>query len=299
MRRGWHGICDIRVATRVISKGGSLPSPDDMTLSAHSMRLSRFALAALALSSMGCLEGIDPPDGKAGFITIDIRSTSGDAYATRPFGVFYDETSLHFNRATPGRCAILPFTESAPDFNAGKTMNVGESVITTLPTGTDELLPAREFDFTIYRAANLGGIALVPGDTMSFTIPGGEGFPAAMIADATPEPFTFAEVPVPEVAADMDISWTPPTIAGSIINFSLRFADDFSEGPVNRQITCWFEDDGADQIPASYMDGWIRAKNGERSVTATRLRSKVVQLADDIDLTMISTLSVPTLSITQ
>lgn len=299
MRRGWHGICDIRVATRVISKGGSLPSPDDMTPSAHTMRLSRLALAALALSSMGCLEGLDTPDGKAGFITVDLQSTSGDAYATRPLGVFYDETSLRFNPAVPGRCAELPFFDDDPDFNAGKTMNVGESVVATLPSGTGTLLPTTEFDFTFYRASDAGGIPVVPGEVISFAIPGGDGYPAAMIADATPEVFTFADVPVPLVAQDIDITWTPPTTEGSIINFSLRFADDFSEGPVNRQISCWFTDDGADQIPASFMDGWIRARDGVRYVSATRLRSKVLQVEDDVELTMISTLSVPTESITQ
>lgn len=262
------------------------------------MRLSSLAIAALALISTGCLDGLDTPQGKAGFITLDIQSTSGDAYATRPFGVFYDETSLRFNQATPGRCAILPFVDEDPDFNSGKTMNVGESVTATLPTGTGALVPATEFNFTFYRASDAGGIPLVPGDTMAFTIPGGDGFPAAMIADATPEAFTFSDVDVPEISETIDIAWTPPTIAGSIINFSLRYADDFSEGPVNRQISCWFTDDGADQIPGSFMDGWIRAKDGVRYVSATRLRSKVVQLADDINLTMIATLSVPTEPIT-
>lgn len=258
------------------------------------MRLSRFAVAALAVSSLGCLDGLDTPDGKAGFITIDVLSTGADAFAVRPFGVFYDETNLRFDRPSPGRCAILPYFDEDPQFNSGKTMNIGESVATSLPTGTDELLPTTEFGFTFYRNQNAGGIPLVPGDSMSFTITGGEGFPATSIVDATPEAFTFSAVGVPEVAEAIPLSWSAPTIEGSIINFSLRFADDFSEGPVNRQITCWFEDDGADEIPRSFVDGWIRAKNDERSVSATRLRSKVVQVGDDIALTMVSTLSVPT-----
>lgn len=243
---------------------------------------------------MGCLKGLDTPDGKAGFITVDLLSTSGDAYVTLPLGVFYDETSLRFNPAVPGRCADLPFFDDDPDFNGGKTMNVGESVVATLPSGTGTLVPTTEFDFTFYRASNPGGIPVVPGDVMSFAIPGGEGFPAVTIADAVPEAFTFEDVPVPLVAQDIDITWTAPTVTGSLINFSLRYADDFSDGAVNRQISCWFEDDGADEVPSSFMDAWIRARDGVRYVSATRLRSRFVQVEDDVELTMISSLTVPT-----
>lgn len=287
-------FCDIRVPARVISKDGSLPSPKDMTPVGTSMRLSSLAIAALALLSTGCLDGLDTPDGKAGFITLDILGAGVDEYAVRPFGVFYDQTSLRFNRATTGQCATLPYFDSDATFNAGKTMNVGANIATSLPTGASELLPTREFNFTFYRTTAAGGISLVPGDTMSFTITGGEGFPATSIADATPEPFTYADVAVPVEPEPIALEWTPPTITGSIINFSLRYADDFANAEVNRQITCWFEDTGSAVIPASFTDGWIRAKDDLREVSATRLRSKVVQVADDVELTMISTLSVPT-----
>ncbi|HET8769523.1 MAG TPA: hypothetical protein VFM71_00940 [Gemmatimonadaceae bacterium] len=262
------------------------------------MRLSSLAIAALALISTGCLDGLDTPQGKAGFITLDVLAAGVGEYAVRPFGVFYDETSLRFNRATPGQCAILPYFDDDAQFNAGKTMNVGENIVTSLPTGANELLPATEFNFTFYRTTAAGGIPLVPGDTMSFTIIGGEGFPATSIADATPESFTYADVPVPTVPEPITLEWTPPTVAGSIINFSLRYADDFANAEVNRQITCWFEDTGAAVIPASFTDGWIRAKDDLREVSATRLRSKVAQVADDVELTMIATLSVPTEPIT-
>lgn len=248
---------------------------------------------------MGCLEGLDTPDGMAGFITVDIQSTGGGGFATRPFGVFYDETDLFFNRATPGSCALLPYSDEAPDFNGGKTMNVGESIATTLPTGTHELVAEVDFGFTFYRAGNAGGIALVPGDTMTFSVPGGDGFPAATIAEALPQTFTYADVQVPEVRGPIALSWTAPTLEGSIINYSLRYADDFATGEVNQQISCWFEDTGTAEIPASFVDGWIRSKDDLREVFVTRLRSKVVQIEEDVELTMIATLMIPTEPITQ
>lgn len=258
------------------------------------MRLSRFATVALVLSSMGCLDDLDVPDTKAGFITIDLISTGGDAYAARPFGVFYDETNLRFNRAEPGQCNVVPYFSDDTQFTPGKTMNVGATVAVSLPTGTDELVVAEEFDFTYYRTVTTSGIALTPGDTMTFTIPGGDGFPEATIADATPEPFTFGDVGVPEESAPIPLTWTPATIDGSIINFSLRFADDFSNGEVNRQVSCWFADDGAGEIPATHTDGWIRSQGDIRQVVVTRLRSKIVELSEDVSLTMVSTLAVPT-----
>lgn len=263
------------------------------------MRLSAPVLVALTVVSASCTNLLDAPSGSAGFVTMEAREAGTGSFVVTPLAVFYGQTNLRFNPGQPGTCAIQPYTDDDPPFNSGNTLDVGSRIITNLPARQDTLLLVNEFGFRLYRSPNAGGIPLVPGDTFSLTVPGGTGFPAAAMSARTAEAFTFDSVGVPAVNQPLPITWSAAPVSGSTIVFSLRYGNDRSAGVVNEQLACWFNDTGSGVIDPGWLDGWIRAMGGLREVSATRLRSREVQIDANTRLAIISTFSVPTPSLFQ
>lgn len=253
------------------------------------MRPQSLALALLSLVVVGCEDPLKANDGKkTGFIDINTYAL-GDDFIIDALGVFYDRSNYVVEVPTPGFCGIAPYpapgTVLIPSL---ETLNAGAHLIVDMPTLQDTLYPANEFGLRLYRPPTVAGIPHVPGDTIRVTVPGGTGFPATTISDKSPDAFVFDQPGVPEVGEGLPIEWTPPTAAGSVMVFSLRYGTPTAvSGLPNAQVLCSFDDDGSAVIAEGFLSGW-RQSTTERSTVGTRVRVREVEINSNVWISMIT-----------
>ena len=161
-------------------------------------------------------------------------------------------------------------------------MDAGDQITLTVSGNGDALTPVASGPFRQYELDLAPGLVLVPGDTLEFGIPGrASGFPASVIRVRTAEAFDHNVIPVaPEPDVDIDLTWDAPSEPGSIISFSLRYANSASNGLLNEQVLCVFDDDGAATIASSFLTGWRSAQDDIRATIVTRLRYSEVIIDD-------------------
>jgi hypothetical protein len=129
-------------------------------------------------------------------------------------------------------------------------------------------------------------IPFVPGDTVTVEIPGATGGLTAITAiGRTAEAFTAASLTVPTSSqTDMAVSWTAnaATVPGSAIFYSLRYSAPGTSS-LNREIRCFFIDDGNAVVPAAVLIDFrvATAREAEATrvrVTANRVARTVTQI---------------------
>jgi len=220
-------------------------------------------------------------------------------YTMRPEAAFYDNTDLSYVPFATDTCLVTNYFPSTSIINGSlQFLNAGAFLQTTVSGRVDSLLPIPNVSLRVYQSPNAGGIPYTPGDTLSVVIPGGT-FPASAISVRTAEAFTHGAIGVPAENEALPLTWTPATVAGSQMTFSLRYANSFSTTGLNEQIFCSFVDDGAATVPPTVLGGWVNALNAQRQTRATRVRSREVTVDARTKLSLLSTFSQPINSIVQ
>ena len=258
------------------------------------MRIHSFAIAALSVVAIGCTDLTKGDDIDSAVITVATFSSGAGSYQISPIGLFYEKQNLGYTVPTAGACATRPFLEGDLGQISGfGTMDVGPHLLARLPAREDTLYGVTQVGIRLYKLESIGGVPHQPGDTLTIGIPQSPRFPESSISIRTAEAFTFEPVPVPAVNQPLTVTWTDNAEAGSMMHFSLRYANEFSTGVLNEQVVCVFADDGSGTIDGSFLSGWVNSVAGERQAVATRVRAREVQPAAKKRVTIISTFQSP------
>lgn len=250
-------------------------------------------LLAVAALSAACIDPLETSNGRFGAITAAAFDGGAANYTMRPEAAFYGETDLSYEPFTSDTCLLAQFFPNSTTINGSlRFLDAGDRLLTSVSGRVDTLVPVSNIGLRIYQSPNAGGIPYTPGDTLTITIPGA-AFPASAISVRTAEPFTHSAVGVPVADEPLSLTWTPATVAGSQMTFSLRYANSFSTTGLNEQVFCSFVDDGAATVPAAILGGWINALNAQRQTKATRIRSREVTVDARTRLSLLSTFSQP------
>jgi len=256
-------------------------------------------MLAVAAVVAGCVETLDPPNGRFGAITAAAFDAGAANYAMRPEAAFYDETDLSYVPFPTDTCLLASyFPTTSVSTGSLRFMNAGDFLQASVSGRTDSLRPVANINVPIYRTPSAGGIPYVPGDTLTIVIPGA-AFPASAISMRTAEAFTHGAIGIPAEGQPLSLTWTPATVSGSQMTFSLRYANSVATAGLNEQVFCSFVDDGAATVPAIFLTGWVNALGEQRETRATRIRSREVTVDARTKLSLLSTFSQPINSIVQ
>jgi hypothetical protein len=258
------------------------------------MRFRIPALLAVAVLVTACLDPLPTPNGRYGTVTVPTYDAGGGLYAMRPEAAFYDKTDASYEPFPSDTCIITNYSPNSGVSGNVLLLDAGPFIFSSIGGRIDTLAPLPGLAIRYYRGTLTNGVPFVPGDTMAVTIPGATpGFPAAAISVRTAEAFTHGTIGIPAADAVLDLTWTPAPETGSIMTFSLRYANAFSTTGENEQIFCSFVDDGAAVIPAGYLQGWRTALNDVRSTRVVRVRSRQIDIDARTRLAIISTFARP------
>ena len=261
--------------------------------------------ALLAGAACKALDSLITVKLSAPIATISMNAqASGAGFVTSPGAFFYravDNTEVQFTTvaAPADSCHVRQFggqfalpIDTLP--TAASPIDAGAYVSMRLSGRTDSLLPPSAQSVG-YRLAGLHRRPFVPGDTVTFAIAGNSsGFPSSTVSMMTAEAFTMPSPRFPESGQPLFLTWTPATMPGSVMNFTI----DFFIGPQRYQIYCQFADDGTAQIPPNFFTTFpnVMPSNIIPIVDAIRMRTALVQHpGSGAIVNVISVFEVPTL----
>ena len=242
-------------------------------------RIGRFAVLVLAgftVSVSGCREILKPEASNYAIINIETLATTGATYGARPTGLFFNAAGVFLSSSIVGRdsCIIQAYppnvTTPALDY-----LDVGTGVVVRFerPETEGTLTPRTQSGVTSYGLPAGESIPFVPGDTVTVEIPVSAAILEPITLSArTAEAFTPSAVTLPtNNQSDLNVTWTPAATAipGSAMFYSLRYAAP-STTTLNREIACFFIDDGSAAIPFEALFDF--RESTVRSGDATRLR---------------------------
>ena len=259
------------------------------------MRLRAFPLLAFAVFATACIKGLETPEGRFGAISVPAWDNDAAGYVMAPEAAFYGKTDLTFAPFTTDTCLVAGYSPTASVTPGLVTLNAGNFLFTQIGTRTDTLAPIPNINIRVYVPLRSTGIPFIPGDTLSITIPGTTSWPASAISVRTAEPFTHDTILVPAADSSLHVTWTAATVPGSLMTFSLRYANAFSNTGLNEQVFCSFIDDGSATIATDYLNGWRTALGDERATRVVRTRWKEVILDDHTRISMTSSFARPLL----
>jgi hypothetical protein len=228
-------------------------------------------------------------------VTMNAR-TKGAGFTTSPVGNFYRVGAATFSSASSASDSCRGTTYDPSEVPAPITATAiggGAFVAITVSGRTDSLRKVSTTDLT-YRLATTVGITFVPGDSITFLIPGDvAGFPGVTIQARTAEPYVLNPVIVPAAGQAMTMTWTTATDGNAAMLVALRYNNGSGSG-LNSQIFCDFKDDGAGTVSAALAALW--SVSTTREVFTQRLRTSLVRISsvNDAFFNMISTYDVPT-----
>lgn len=265
-------------------------------MTSRARHLGALTILASALTLGACIDTLEPSVNRFGLVTYPTSQDEARGYIMDPEAVFYDRTDLQYTPPATDSCVVQAY---APPLTAGSsflTVSAGEFLVSAVGTQRDTMRAATEVGALVYRPTRRTGITFTPGDSVRLEIPGTPaGFPRAAVTLRTAEAFTFAPVdPTAALDQDLDLSWSPAPVPGSLMTVALRYANARSNGPVNEQVFCGFADDGRATIRADLLAGWRANAAGLRETRFIRLRSVELRLDDRNTLTVLSSFSVPT-----
>ncbi len=223
--------------------------------------------------------GSDPGAGTPiSLISMDAR-TKGAAYTTYPLANFYHAQAASFTDATQASdtCQQAAYSATINTTQTSAQVVGGGAYVALLVSGHADTLRRVSTPDGTYELSSLAGFVYNPGDTITFTIPGdAAGFPAAVAAVRTAEPFSLSPIVIPPASQSMTITWSAALDNNAAMIVSLRYNDGTAGAGLNQQIFCDFHDDGAGTVQAALAAKW--AASTQRDVFAERLRSLLVQL---------------------
>ncbi len=259
------------------------------------MRLRLFLAAIAAVSLAACLDTLEPPTGRFGLITVETFGPDDPNYIIAPTAVFFGQTNRSFSTFPADSCLVGFYTSTPVATGFLTTLGAGDAVTLSLSGLSGSLVPDTTGALIAYRFAGASGLAHTPGDTLAITVPGAvPGFPGTTINVRTAEPFTHSVVPVLAAGEDIIITWDAPTEPGSLMSFSLQYANSTGSGTsANEQVFCAFTDDGSGTVGWGHLAGWRTSVGDFRQVRATRLRYNSKTLDSRTELAIVSTFTRP------
>ena len=251
----------------------------------------------LAIAPMGCRDILEAEASNYAIINVETLSTGTDTYGARPSALFFSAAGIFLSSSVVARDSCIEqrfppeITNPALDY-----LDPGAPVIArfTRPQTSGNLTEHSQGAVTSYVLPEGATIAFVPGDTITVEVPGTEdGFEETTIVARTAEKFTPSVLTLPASSqADMPVSWTPgaTAIPGSAMFYSLRYSAPATD-VINREIACFFIDDGSASVPFevlfNFREATLRDVRASRvRVTANRIGTTVTHVTSTFSATV-------------
>ncbi len=234
------------------------------------------AVLGLAIATMGCRDILQAEASNYAIVNVETLSTGVDTYGARPSALFFQAAGIFLSSSIVARDSCIE-QRFPPDVSnpALDYLNPGSPVVARFnrPQTSGTLTARTQGSVTSYVLPEGATIPFVPGDTITIEVPGTEdGFEERTFAARTAEAFTPSVLNLPVSSqSDMPVTWTPgaTTIPGSAMFYSLRFSAP-ATSVLNREIACFFIDDGSASVPFEALFNFREATL--RDVRATRIR---------------------------
>jgi hypothetical protein len=260
-------------------------------------RTSRLVLLGLAIATMGCRDILQAEASNYAIINVETLSTGASTYGARPSALFFNAAGIFLSSSVVARdsCIVQRFP---PDVSnpALDYLDPGSPVVARFarPQTSGTLTARTQGSVTSYVLPEGATIAFVPGDTITVEVPGIEdGFEERTIVARTAEAFVPSQLTIPASSqADMPVTWTPgaTAIPGSAMFYSLRFSAPAASS-INREIACFFIDDGNATVPFEslfdFREATLRDVRAQRiRVTANRIGTTVTHVTSTFNATV-------------
>jgi hypothetical protein len=242
-------------------------------------RLAGIVLFGALAAAAACGEPISSATPvPLGLLSVLTRSNADGQYVARPEAAFVYTTAgaPGDSRSTLDTCLLGVYD---PSLQSPEQLDAGDSIVFTAGSETTILRPDNSFGIIRYIANPLEQ-PLVPGTSVSFTIPGAlGGFPEGEIGSATP-PAISSLTPRPAIPSSTDpliLNWEPVGDDSSRFEVLMLYA---SPGALDydTQIVCDWRDDGSGTIRPEFLTGW--AVSELRRVEVTRYRTRLEMIGD-------------------
>jgi hypothetical protein len=259
-------------------------------------RCSMMVAAVVLVASCNLDSSLDfSSERNYAFVTIPGAQRSTGEYRTQPTAEFFRGSigTIPNSSVIPDTCGLNPnFTETSSPLTGLTDLTAGASITLEFDSGTETLLPEPYQGRTRYELPADASAPYTPGDSVVVTIPGG-AFPATTLEAKTAEPFTITGLSTPAAGENMQLQWTPADDNQSGMIISLRYAAPGTGSALNREVRCFFVDNGADSVPTRFAQLWASPTVTRREAVATRLRTRIVSVSGAL-AEVISFFQVPT-----
>jgi hypothetical protein len=232
---------------------------------------------ALVIATVGCRDILQAEKSNYAILNIETVATGPTTFGAIPTGLFFNAAGVFLSSSFVSRdsCLIQAYpadiTNPTLDY-----LDAGTGVIVKFnrPQTQGTITPRTQSGVTTYRLPDgTPAIPFVPGDTVTVEIPGGANGLSPVTATArTAEAFTPSAITLPASnQQDVNVTWTPgaTTVPGAAMFYSLRYAAPATP-VINREIACFFVDDGSATIPFEVLFDFRTSTL--RAARATRVR---------------------------
>ncbi|HJU66149.1 MAG TPA: hypothetical protein VJ596_10755, partial [Gemmatimonadaceae bacterium] len=240
------------------------------------MRLTRTSIPALLLIALAACSDLstDVDQVKYGVITVVAETAvGGSGFVTSPVGLFYTAGPgpLPDSKSTADVCRIDPYSTALPPQANVQNINAGPSITFRKGSTVQSMAPVPQGGVTNYVLTS--SVPFVPGEQVTFEIPGAEGgFPSSAATTVTAPTLTVDPVNgAPPAGTPLTITWDQAGDDSSRVEIALRYATQNS-AVLNELIYCQFRDDGQQTINDELLNGWRNSNDDLREVAANRFR---------------------------
>lgn len=254
------------------------------------MRLIRASFTALPVLALAACDDLstDVEEVKYGVITVVAETAvGGSGFVTNPVGLFYVAGAgpLPDSKSTTDFCRIDPFNPGPAPQPQVQNINAGPSITFRKGPTVESMAPVPQGNVTNYILSQ--SVPFVPGEVVTFEIPGAEGgFPSSAATTNTAPALIFEGVDAePESGTPLTVRWNAGDDS-SRVEIALRYATNGS-ATLNELIYCQFVDDGEHTINDGLLGGWRNAIDDNRETAANRFRTHL-QVIDDAALLVYS-----------
>jgi hypothetical protein len=254
------------------------------------MRLIRASFTALPVLALAACDDLstDVQEVKYGVITVVAETAvGGSGFVTSPVGTFYVAGAgpLPDSKSTADFCRIDPYNPAPPAPPQVQNINAGPSITFRKGATVESMAPVPQGNVTTYVLTQ--SVPFVPGEVVTFEIPGAEGgFPSSAATTNTAPAIIFEGVDAePESGVPLTVRWNAGDDS-SRVEIALRYATNGST-TLNELIYCQFADDGEHTINDGLLGGWRNANEDNRETAANRFRTNL-QVIDDAALLVYS-----------
>lgn len=218
----------------------------------------------------------NPPQSRQLGIFNSRDTTDGaSGYVVKPTAVFWDANNVSLPNSTviPDSCivdtAYIPpdttTTQLPNQLDAGSPINV--STGTALGTMTPDTIPG----VIITYRNHTGGIAHVPGNDITYTVPGAPGgYPATSIQGKTAKVLKLGTIdPNPPAGDSLHVTWVLDRVGVTAVNIEFLY-NSTGGSTYNRAVLCSLYDDGEFRMDPKATAAWKTGYGNLQKVHAYR-----------------------------